>query len=200
MTSISTGSVPGAPSIVNDSKKAIDLASGTYSTTRPALSVAAAREAPSSTKWGVCVSRNSSLWLAGSPSDRWPPPLFGDLRVRRPATWSRRENQAPPWPRRPLASSSSKSVVRALLSGRGPQWARCASRSTIASGEERALRSVGTPEPVAAWRSMLIEELSLTVPRGSGHDPGDAPGGLVNAELHVEVDASLRPTDCALNG
>ena len=81
---------------------------GTNTCARDAPRVLAARTAPSSTRWGSWWTRKRSLLLAGSPSA----PFATTRGVRSLVLPTERHlvptgNQAPPCPRRPLASSSS---------------------------------------------------------------------------------------------
>ena len=124
-------------------------------TTLWASSVAAASDAPSSTRWGECVSRNPSFRLAGSLSDPLPTTTGRRDPSRTPRHFFPTGNQAPPWPRRPLESSSSSSVDRALRNGSVPQCARCASRSTTESDDSRALNRRGN---AGAWDRVAVEE------------------------------------------
>src|ERR1700722_16277069 len=111
---------------------------------RFALSVAAANDAPSSTRWGSLVRRKASFRLAGPPSGPLAPPT--GRRPRPPLTARHLDptgNQAPPWPRRPLASSSSSRVVLAERTERAPHWALCWDRSKASPDFERPERRRG---------------------------------------------------------
>src|ERR1700722_4041106 len=131
---------------------------------RFALSAAAASDAPSSTRWGSFVRRKASFRLAGSPSG--PLATTTGRRTRPPLTarhLAPTGNQAPPWPRRPLASSSSSKVVLAERRVRAPHWALCCDRSKASPDFERPERRRGKLG-AATGREVAAAIGVLTVP------------------------------------
>ncbi len=113
----------------------------------------------------------------------------------RTATSAPTGNQAPPWPRRPLPSSSSTRVVLAVRRESAPQWG-CAR-----PGRRRRRRR---KRPRGAAGSSVRGEGRVggfgrrgshrSPPRGSRHRSADRVVALINGQLQGQVDVSARST------
>ena len=103
----------------------------TCTKTSDAPRVRAATAAPSRTRWGSWWTSSRSLPLAGSPSAPLATTTGPLNRVgRRERHLAASGNQAPPWPRTPLRSSSSRNDDPGQA-GRAPHWVRWSRSVTV---------------------------------------------------------------------